>query len=184
MIQLHHDYLLLETSSGEAIPCSVELIAIQLVGKSGPIKDIELVREAAAAVLHYFKHDLGRDSVSIADFSVALGHVLGTFGVKIKPADLDAPHVVEVSDLRQLARDCGKAFELAFFPFLREELRKKLSESPSVLKFQGLRACVKQLLGAKRWTTQCQDLNDQIVDYLRQCLTSEDRSASCGLVVR
>jgi hypothetical protein len=184
MIQLHHDYLLLETSNGETIPCSAELVAVELVGKSAPAQDLEVVKQAAAAVLYYFKHDLGRDSVSIGDFSVALSRVLTSFGVKISEDDSADAGPEEVSDLRQLACDSGKGFELAFFPHLREELRKKLSGSPPVLKFQGLRGCVKQLLGAKRWNHRCQELNDQIVVYLRECLSSEEPSISCGLVVK
>lgn len=184
MIQLHQDYLLLENPSGESIPCSVESAALELVGNLDSIPDIDLVKQAAAAVLHYFKHDLGRDSVSIGDFSMALERVLDAFGIKLEPAGgADSPSG-RVSDLKQLACDCGKGFELAFFPHLREVLRKQLSGSPRILEFQGLRGCVKQLLGAKRWSSRCQILSDQIVDYLRECFTSEDHSKPRGLLVR
>jgi hypothetical protein len=87
------------------------------------------------------------------------------------------------SDLRALATESGKGFELAFFVGLRAELRAKLRESPCVLRFKGLRGCVKQLAGARRWNGRCQQLNDQIVDYLRTCLLSEKRPAACSLVV-
>ncbi|MBM3835224.1 MAG: hypothetical protein FJ403_18510 [Verrucomicrobia bacterium] len=184
MIQLHEDYILFETSTGESIPCSAELVAVGLIGKDGSSEDLELVKQAAAAVLHYFKHDLGRNSVSLADFSMALGGILAEFGVKLKDDAPEDRDMIEVYDLRELAQLSGKSFELAFFPHLRDELRKRLSGAPPVLQFNGLRPCVKQLLGAKRWSTRCQDLNDQIVDYLRQCLTLEDRPSSCGVIVK
>src|SRR5437773_1161564 len=75
-------------------------------------------------------------------------------------------------------------FELVFFPRLRDELRKSLQESPGVVRFQGLRSCVKQLVGAHRWSPRCQKLSDQIVAFLRLCWSSEVATAGCALVVR
>ena len=65
----------------------------------------------------------------------------------------------------------------------REEMRRKLDLCPQVLRFRGLRVCVKQLTGSKRWTRRCQVLHDQIVDYLRTCLGAEKGAAACALVV-
>jgi len=83
----------------------------------------------------------------------------------------------------ELAAAAGKGFELMFFPHLREEMRNKLEESPHVLRFHGLRGCVKQLSGAERWNRRCQNLNDQIVEYLRSCWQTEQASLSCALIV-
>ena len=58
-----------------------------------------------------------------------------------------------------------------------------IGESPEVLRFVGLRGCVKQLAGAQRWSPRCESLSDQIVEFLRQCWQSENASASCSLVV-
>jgi hypothetical protein len=55
--------------------------------------------------------------------------------------------------------------------------------TPEVLRFRGLRICVKQLIGAKRWSRRCQRLNDQIVDYLRTCLSAEKGGQACALIV-
>jgi len=90
---------------------------------------------------------------------------------------------VAESDLLRLAFQSGKGCELAFFPSLRQEMRRKLGLSPQVLCFRGLRVCVMQLIGAKRWTRRCQRLHDQIVDYLRTCLSVEKGSERCALVV-
>ena len=54
--------------------------------------------------------------------------------------------------LRALARESGDARELVFFPRLRRELRTQLQNSPRVVRFRGLRGCVKQLAGARRWS--------------------------------
>ena len=183
MIQLHRDYLLIETSTGETIPCSAELVTIELVGGAAAALEPETVRQAAAAVLHFFKHDLGRESVSIADFSRVLGEVLGSLGFNVRGGQESKPKG-EFCDLRDLATESGEGgFELAFYPQLRGRFRSLLAQSSGIVRFEGLRGCVKQLLGAKRWSGRCQALNDQIVQYLRECLASEGESESCGLVV-
>ncbi|MCF7765736.1 MAG: hypothetical protein K9N62_18875 [Verrucomicrobia bacterium] len=184
MIQLHHDYLLIQTSTGETIPCSAELVANELIGNAASQIDPALVRQAAAAVVHYFKHDLARTAVSIADFSLALERVLRTLGLDVRTSDPQQEEGVSVSDLRDLITESEVALELAFFPELRNELQNQLTHSPDLLRFEGLRGCVKHLLGARRWSGRCQNLNDQIVEFIRQCLRRDGKTDTCGLVIR
>lgn len=184
MMQLNPDYLIFKTTNGEKIPCSVELVAIELMGDATSFLDPQLIHNASAAVLHYFKHELGKNSVSVGEFSLALERVLRGFGLNIKTEPEEEPSVrVAESDLREVAASAGKGFELSFFPHLRDEMRRKLNEAPHVVRFNGLRGCVKQIVGAQRWNQRCQNLNDQIVDYLRTCLTTESKKETCALVV-
>jgi len=185
MILLRHDCLGFKMSNGEAIPCSAQQMTVELMGEAAELVDEEVVKNAAEAVLHYFKSELGRTTVTTAEFSQALEHVLRGLGFDVQSqasVNTPAPRVIE-SDLRTLACQSGKGFELIFFTKLRDELKLKLGEAPHVLRFNGLRGCVKQLVGAKRWGLKCQRLNDQIVDYLRTCLSAEFGGKSCSLVV-
>ena len=68
MIKLHSDCLVFETAQGEQIPCSAESVSVEMLGDAGAVIDPEVVRAAAAAVLHYFRHELGRESVTVAEF--------------------------------------------------------------------------------------------------------------------
>ena len=188
MIQLHPDCLIFQTSSGESIPCSAEVVTIELVGDSK--LDPEIVREAASAVVYYFRNELGRDNVSIEEFSRALQKVLCRLGYDVTTADSDsdgkdmdeALDRLAIANLPELATSSGKGCELFFFQRLRTELRTQLKTAPRVVRFQGLRTCVKQLAGRQRWCPRCQKLNDQIVDYLRECFGSEQAN-DCNLVV-
>jgi hypothetical protein len=189
MILLRRDCLEFKNNNGtgEAVPCSAQQMTVELMGDAAASVDEELVKNAAEAVLHYFKHELGRTTVTTAEFSQALEQVLRGLGFDVQSnakvsGNAPAPRVID-SDLRLLACQSGKGFELIFFNKLREELRLKLTQSPNVLRFNGLRGCVKQLVGAKRWGMRCQRLNDQIVDYLRTCLSAEYAGRSCALVV-
>jgi hypothetical protein len=183
MIQLHRDYLLFETAKGQIIPCSAELIAVELIGEAMEKLDPDLVHQAAAAVLHYFKEDLGWTTVSVGEFSQALADALEALGLQISSDETPGSGRVSRYDLRRLAGGSGRTLELCFFPRLREEFRTRLARSPDVLQFHGLRACVKQLTGAKRWTHRCEALSDQIVEYLRACLETESVSRSCRLMI-
>jgi hypothetical protein len=192
MIQLHPDALFFKTSNGEVIPCSAEMVTVEFIGDAKSVLDPQMVQNAAHAVLHYFKVEQGKNQVSVGEFAQALATVLRGFGIEVNNGDT-APQpgqsleshlrpVVE-ADLRQLAFDSGKGFELLFFNRLRAELRCQLSQSPQVIRFKGLRGCVKQLAGARRWNGRCQQLNDQIVGYLRDCLNTEHRPDPCAMVV-
>lgn len=193
MIQLHSDYLVFKTAEG-SIPCSAEYVAIELMGDSADLLDPEILQHVTEGVLHHFRVELGKDSVSVDEFSAALAQVLRGFGFEVslgEQPDLAtqtssgaAPAVrVTESDLRVLANECGKAFELGFFPRLRAEMQERLRETPRMMRFTGLRSCVKQLAGAQRWCVRCQRLNDQIVEYLRQCLCEAHPGTDCALLV-
>lgn len=189
MIQLKPDCLIFQTSDGESVPCTADWVAFELLGEGAELIDPAIVHHASAAVLHYFKFELNRQHVSVAEFAAALEKALRTFGLSVY-ADSEAipetprpaPRSVAL-DLRVLAVGANKGFELVFFPQLREEVRRRLEDSPDVLRFEGLHGCVKQLVGAHRWSRRCEVLSDQIVEFLRQCWRSESNSSSCSLVV-
>jgi len=197
MIALAYDCLLFQTSNGESIPFSAEMISVELTGEGIGAFDQEFLKDAASAVFHYFKHDLGRVTVTVGEFAGALEKVLRGFGLQSEADEQngeqvqDLPAEEEVSgerrvlklDLRTLACESGKGFELFFFPRLRDELRQQLAQEPEVLHFRGLRSCVKQLTGARRWGPRCQTLQDQIVEFLRNCFTSEANQPNCALLV-
>ena len=83
----------------------------------------------------------------------------------------------------RLALESGQGRELFFFPRLRAELQRHLQQAPRVVRFRGLRGCVKQLTGARRWSRRCETLEVEIVDYLRQCLGAESGPVEFSLLV-
>lgn len=183
MITLSADCLLFQLANGESIPFSADMISVELMGETAQWLDSEMVKQAAKAVFHYFKHELGRQSVTTGDFAAALEKVLRGFK-KDTPPQPEPPKLDRLeADLWRLARETGEARELVFFPRLREELRVHLRHRPGVLRFHGLRPCVKHLVGADRWGLRCRALEEQIVEYLRQCLNTETRPADMALII-
>lgn len=196
MIQLHSNCLVFKTAEGLEIPCEVDALAVELVGKSLGPHDAEVLRNAALAVLYYYKNELGRESVSVAEFLESLEQVMEGFGLKVsslpeQKTELLLPKTkqtgplhIENRDMSAFASETETGCELVLFKMLREELQKCLHSSPQIIRFTGLRLFVKKFLGAKRWTPDCQQLNDQIVDFLRQTLLCNPSRSGCGLVVQ
>jgi hypothetical protein len=183
MILLRSDCLVFEMSNGDYIPCSASTVTVELMGSAIEHLDREVVQDAAAAVLHYFHHELQRTTVTLSEFTAALETALRGLGLNVtcdKPPHAEA---IKKSDLRRFATESGEVFELGFYTRLREEVRKELQWSPELIRFSGLRGCVKQLAGARRWCPRCEQLSDQIVEFLRGCVSRENPPQPCGLVV-
>jgi len=140
MITLAADCLLFEIAAGESIPYSADMIAVELGGDTAERFDSEFVRHATKAVFHYFKHELGRQAVSLGEFARALEKVLGGFAATTQlSAESDSWPRVQEFDLCRLADESGPGRELFFFPRLRAELQRGLRQAPR-LRGAGVRA--------------------------------------------
>ncbi|MEI7728600.1 MAG: hypothetical protein WCO56_03480 [Verrucomicrobiota bacterium] len=183
MIQLRCDCLVFETEAGELLPMSAADLAGKLLAEFPGRVDRELVDNALEAVVYFFRQEQGRDSITVAEFTRVFETVLRGLGVSLVNAGESPAASVADSDLERLASASGEGFELMFFRLLREEMQRQLAIAPALVRFRGLRGCVKQLLGTRRWNNQCQRLQDQIVEFLRDCLKQREGSTDCGLMV-
>ncbi len=184
MITLAADCLVFRLANGENVPFSSDMVSVDLMGESAKWFDPDFVRDAAKAVFHYFKYEKGRQTVSVGEFAEALEQVLNGFATAAEaPVDPGRPGGIEETDLLRLAQETSHGWELLFFPRLRQEVRERARKSPRMVRFSGLRDCVKQLLGTQRWTSRCRTMEEQILVYLRQCLCAEAPSGNCSLMV-
>lgn len=184
MILMADNFLFFKLPSGESIPFSAEMISVELSGGADESLDQDFVEHAAASVFHYFKHDLGRKTVSVAEFASAFESVLNGLGLKLQAGRISGQRdEAAIKDLQMLACHAGDACELAFFPRLRTAVHAQFQNTPRLVRFHGLRGCVKRLLGAERWSPRCDKFRDQIVEFLRHTLHKETAGDSCALLV-
>ncbi len=196
MIDLHRDSILLVHENGEAVPFCAADVSFDVVGPSVGASGIsdELLRQCTAGIVHYFKSDLGRFRITLAEFSAAMVRVLAGFGYDVEvngmtegePAH-DAqptPPTVVPLDLQHLAIDAGKMGELEFFPRLKSLMEQGMAQGPRTLDLHGLRPAVKQLLGRKQWSPACRELERRIVETLRHWCRSRPVPRPVGMVVR
>ena len=187
MIQLHTDCLVFETSDGESIPCSAHDVTVELLGDA--VNEIEpaLITEASEAVIYHFKIDLGRGSITVAEFTFALERILRGFGYKVMAADENDPgettRDATETNLHDLAHQAGEGLEMVFFCTLRNQIHADLHGKPEMLKVKGLREAVHKLTGTKNWGPRSQKLNDQIVDYLRHIVSEHQQEAKLTLMI-
>jgi hypothetical protein len=206
MIRMMQDQIFLGAKGESLIPCSVEQITVELSGTAIGHLPQEMLHEATAAVMHYFREELGQTHVTPEAFSKALARVLEGLGVPVEVTDIlsesspDTPlpvhpvsqtslaHLEKVhalADLGLIVSEAGKMGELAFFPKLQEVLQQGLEQNEGcTLELRGLRQAVKQLLGRKHWSASCQELEERIVETLRTWWVGEIRSHGKALLVR
>lgn len=186
MIQLHTDCLVFETSDGEAIPCSAQDVTVELLGDAARELEEQVIVEASAAALFYFKQELGRTVISVSEFTHALERILRGFGYKVKPVHDETttnPARETETDLQDLAHKVGEGLEMVFFCTLRDQIHADLHGKPELLRVKGLRKAVRKLTGAKQWSPRCQKLNDQIVEYLRHIVSQHQQEAKLTLMI-
>jgi hypothetical protein len=181
MITLAQDCLLFHLANGEQVPFSADMISVEVISQSGPRVDPEIACHAAKAVFHYFKQELRRQQVTADEFAQAMERVLR--GLNLSTPDKPATAPTAESDLLRLAREAGPGCELLFFPSLRRELRQQIRQKPRCVRFRGLRACVKEIAGTRRWTARCRELEEQIVTFLRECAGAEAMDSELALTV-
>ncbi len=195
MIALRDEFLLVEQDGGQFIPCSVEHLTFELAGEAAKQVDPEWMRQAAAGVLHYFKEELGKSHVTLAEFTAALSKVFQGLGLTAEVAPVDVPTVeggilsvpnaaVWRGDLRAIAVESVKLGELAFQQALLTQLAAALESGPQTVEFSGLRSCVKMITGRKIWCPECRRWSAWIVDLLRSWLSEKAANRHVALVVR
>lgn len=187
MVCLAHDFLFFRLPSGDSVPVSTKMISVEL-GHGAPNPNAqEVLSHAAASVFHYFKHELGYKSVTVAEFAATFEAVLAKLGLKAANLTLQSPAPTPAAthqNLPALALSVGAAGELGFFPRLRAAAVAQVQSTPQLVRFSGLRPCVKQLLGAERWSPRCDRLRDQILMFLRSVLRKETTDRECALLIR
>src|SRR5690349_5597856 len=99
MITLAKDCLLFRLENGEQVPFSAEMISVEVTCDTSSWFDPDMACQAAKAVFHYFKSELGRQSVTAEEFAGAMEKVLKGFQLG-EPGKSANANVVE-SDLCQ-----------------------------------------------------------------------------------
>lgn len=136
MIALHTDCLLFQLTNGESVPCSAEMITVEIVGEVDGLLDPEMLQHAASSVFHYFKIELEREAVTVGEFSLALEKALHHLGYTIHAHDPGGlPGNISDTDLARLVSDTSDGLELVFFPRLRAELRSSFASHPALCVF-------------------------------------------------
>ena len=170
---------------GGFLPCSAEQLTLEVIGDNGAGVDPETLKHAVAAVMHYFRAELQRTTITMAEFSAMLSRVLAGLGIAAEiTEDGEASSDVRIADLGLLAADGAPAGELEFCQRLRTLLREQLAAAPTRVEFHGLRNCVKRLTGRKHWCPECEKTAAWILEMIRGWFEQDAVSRPTALLIR
>jgi len=124
----------------------------------------EVVTEA---LVHHLACHVEANAVTVPQVAEVVAEVLQVIGYsEISP--FFAPGVPsERLNLVDLVREAGSGYELAFFHRLRDRLQFLLGTGTTDVDLVGLAPCVKQLRARKSWSRGCDDLQEEIVSFVR-----------------
>ena len=184
MIALQSDCLIFQLTNGESVPCSPEMISVEIVGDSDGNLDPEMLHHAAASVFHYFKKELERETVTVGEFASALEKVLRRLGLTMHADGFAAAHAGDDRDRPGPVRARIRRQPGTFF--LPAPARRIADAAPPVAAHGALSRAARlrqATAGAQRWSARCEKMQEQIIEYLRECLTAEPDQKGCALVV-
>ncbi len=185
MIQLHHDAIVVCHPDGRIEPIAIQDL-VECLGVDTKAKALllepDLLRQIVESVVRYFRNDLQRDTVSFPEFMVLARNLVKNFFEEVVKSNQDPLQL----DLFETARSCGAAFELEFYLEIKRFLKRKTHSSQSntihplnqkqgglpknslPLRITGLRQCAKFLAGRRRWCKSSSEMQNEIVQYIRQ----------------
>ncbi len=94
-----------------------------------------------------------------------------------------SPPPVEIPLPLLAEQAAGQVVELAFFKALDHEISQRLAQGAHNIRFTGLKYAIKKLLHASRWTTCCNALRQEILQFLDHRMRSAHSATHLAFTV-
>jgi hypothetical protein len=129
-----------------------------------------LAEHVSASVSNYLRYRYTGNVLTAPRLADTVTSVLQVIGYAEVASHFEpGPPPVRIS-LLELAKKAGPLYELAFFELLGGGMRHLLATRAPYFELFDLDLCVKQLLQRKGWGRDCERLQEQIVNFLRDQL--------------
>lgn len=187
MILAREEIAWVRSEDGRLTPFDAHRLAdsIQLAARGAGHADWWLAESVAAAVQLYARQCLRGSTIAMQEMVEIVVAVLSALGyTEISEAYAQQRRRVRIQ-LDELSARADEVFELRFFRELDGALNAATDKRLSLLEVRGLRRCVMQLRGVRRWDAACRRLAEEIVQYIRARVTRmrPQRAASLKLAV-
>lgn len=169
MIALADGMPLVELNGGRVVAFQSTWIARALVRaamKAGYQK-WWLAGYVTETVAQYLATHYEGTAVSVPRLAELLCNVLQVIGYGEVAPHLELGVPGERLDLLDVLKEAGEGYELAFFNRLGDRLRKLIDAGTTDVDLVGLAPCVKKLRSRKSWSRGCDDLQEEIVSFVR-----------------
>jgi ATP cone domain len=170
VIRAHDNIAWVKFDDGHLAPFDERRLALSIQSVAERLGDSDWwLAESIAAAVHAFAVKCHSNSIiaskEIADVVVSVLSMLGFKELAQAYTNQRRRAAIHLGDL---AGRVGTAFELEFFRQLDHALVAAADQRLSLLEVDGLRTCVMQLCGARRWTAGCRRFAEDIVEYVRE----------------
>ncbi len=136
------------------------------------------------AVIEYLRHRFPRNTITIEELYGKIERVLAFLGCDDIAQTLEiAPPPVRIS-LAEIALDAGDGYELEFFRLLGERIAESESSGTTQILCDGLRSAVKRISSAGRWNRECENLANEIAEFLASELARRRAGGELGLILK
>ena len=162
MIQLRENIAWVSAADGTRKPFDEGRLVASIQRATGePL----LAESITAAVYRYACDKRADQTIPAQEVAELVMSALKMFGLAdVAEAYRQRSEWAEIQ-LNQLAST--GSFELGFYRQLDSELHALTGDQPARLHLRGMRACVMQLRGARRWGESCRALANEILSFVR-----------------
>jgi len=171
--------LLFQLPSGESVPCSVEMIP-----SNSPVTpricSTEVFAHAAASVFHYFKKELERETVTLANSPSRWKKFCAGSALSSRAGTLGKPPAEIVETTSAFRARIRRQPRTVLFP--APARRTSRPTPPVAARFALLRTARLRQATHRRaaLSGRCEKLQDHIVEYPPRCLTAEPEQNDCA----
>jgi len=130
-------------------------------------EDFPFIDDVIEGIVHYLENKCPLRVLTIEELHARVRRMLERIGCGAIAQNLPLISPPVTLSLKRAAKEAGNGFELAFFNQIHDEIEDLRIHGVKELCFTGTRDCVKMLRGVERWTTPCELLHNEILDFLK-----------------
>ena len=130
-------------------------------------EDFPFIEDLMEGIIHYLENKCSLRVITIEELNSRVRRMLERIGCAAIANTLPLISPPVTLSLMRAAKEAGNGFELAFFNKIHDEIEELRIHGVEDLYFTGTRDSVKVLRGVERWTTPCEQLHNEILDFLK-----------------
>lgn len=141
--------------------------ALQRAALAAERHDFPFIDDIRSGIVQYLEHRCPLRLLPLNDLFERMRKMLHTIGCETIAEKLEPLAPPLTVSLLHAAKSAGNGFELAFFECLRAELEELRQIGAEEIRFIDLKESTLELRGAKKWDKQCDQLEQEILNFLQ-----------------
>lgn len=123
--------------------------------------------DVVQAVVHFLRVQYHGTVIAVEALFDKIRHSLKNLGLSEMSEGLATKNPPVSISLTDIARRAGSGYELVFYHLLADRFQRAACQGVAHVYCYGLRQCVKNLVGAKKWSPRCERLSADIQEFLQ-----------------